>query len=106
MLKHWTWRQAAGKIPLQFKKAVKAIGGNKDTSEENDGDIEMRPGEEAEEDDDDAQRDGALHGDDSNDGSTGQARPSQRPGDVAKSEHPSEVGSRSMALSGTNILSL
>jgi hypothetical protein len=48
MLGHWTQRQAVGKVPLKFRKAVNA-GDNMSTTEDNDTDFES--GEEEEEDD-------------------------------------------------------
>jgi hypothetical protein len=51
MLKHWTRRQAAGKVPFCFRKVAKATQENADTLEENDADADsdMGSGEEAEE---------------------------------------------------------
>ena len=52
MLKHWMWRQAAGKVPFCFRKVAKAILRNKHALEENDADADSNtgPGEESEED--------------------------------------------------------
>jgi hypothetical protein len=52
MIDHWTQRQAAGKVPLRFKKVVKATRQNNGTSEENDADEDpnMGSGDEAEND--------------------------------------------------------
>ena len=44
------WRQAAGKVPFHFRRAVKAIGKNEHTSEENDAATNDEPHEEVEED--------------------------------------------------------
>ena len=58
ILKHWTWRQAAGKIPFCFRKAVKAIWQNKHTPEETNANIDTAPAEDAEkgpQDDNDSQ---------------------------------------------------
>lgn len=49
ILKHWTERQAAGEVPLQFKK-VEAARKNKRTPEENDTDADTESGKEAGED--------------------------------------------------------
>lgn len=96
MLEHWTQRQAAGKVPLQFKKAPKAIRPNKRASKESDADADIEPGEEAEEG---LQEDGDSHawGGGSSQGggdssySTEQARLGQNLGNAA--ENLSGVGS-------------
>lgn len=50
LLDHWTQRQAAGKVPLRFRKEAKAILQKKRASGDNDSDVEMGPCEEAEDD--------------------------------------------------------
>jgi len=53
LLEHWTSRQAAGKVPLRFKKAVKGIRQNIHTSEENsDDDADVEPDEDNDDNDD------------------------------------------------------
>jgi hypothetical protein len=49
ILKHWTQRQAADKVPFCFNKMDMAVGKNKHTLEEKDADTDMLS-EEAEED--------------------------------------------------------
>ena len=96
ILKHWTRRQAAGKVPFCFKKAVKAIQKNKRPSdeEENDADTDMGPGEESQDpqEDDGGQAwwERALQGDDGSYGSTERAHPGQSLGNAA--ENSSRVG--------------
>jgi hypothetical protein len=95
ILKHWTQRQAAGKVPFRFKNAAKAIQRNKPAPEENSADADMSPGEESEED---LQSDGgsqawvdrALEGNGSSNSSTEQAHTSQNLGNAA--ETSSRVG--------------
>ena len=62
ILKHWTWRQAAGKVPLRFKKAAKTIRQKNHASEENDAGTDMEAADEAEEDMRDDDRSGAQGG--------------------------------------------
>lgn len=95
LLEHWTRRQAAGKVPLRFRKVVRGIGQNERTSEENHANGSTERGDEAEDDhryDSDGQPRGdrASQRDGSTNGSTGQAHPGQSPGDVSK--NPSRVG--------------
>jgi hypothetical protein len=95
ILKHWTQRQAAGKVPFRFKNAAKAIQRNKPTTEGNSADADMSPGEESEEDlqsDDGSQAwvGRALEGNSSSNGSTEQAHTSRNLGKAA--ETSSRVG--------------
>jgi hypothetical protein len=91
ILKHWTWRQAAGKVPFCFRKVAKAVRENVDALEENNADAnsDMGPGEEAEGDSQgdavsQAWGDGASRGDGGGNGSTDQAFPAQSTGNAAE----------------------
>ena len=91
ILKHWTERQAAGKVPFRFSKA---LWKTKDVPEENNADDDMLPGEEAEEDrqdDDDShvRGNGAPQGDVGSDGLAEQAHVDESLGNAA--ENPSRV---------------
>jgi hypothetical protein len=93
ILEHWTRRQAAGKVPFQFRKVGKAIQKHKPASEESDADAGMGPSEEAEEDpqgDDDSQVWGGGAPQVNTNGSTELAHPGQSQGNAA--ENSSEVG--------------
>jgi hypothetical protein len=95
ILKHWTRRQAADKVPFRFKKTAKAIRQNKRAlEEEGNADVDMRPGEEAEDDlQDDLQDDADANswgledvesqGDGSSNGPAGQVHPRQSMGNAA-----------------------
>jgi hypothetical protein len=50
LLKHWTRRQTAGKVPLRFRKEVKDDLQNERYSEENNADADIGRGEEVEKD--------------------------------------------------------
>jgi hypothetical protein len=91
ILKHWTERQSAGKVPFRFSKA---LWKNKDVPEENDADDDMLPREEAEEDRQDNDdslltSNGAPQGDVSSNGLAEQAHVDESLGNAA--ENPSRV---------------
>jgi len=46
LLEHWTGRQAAGEVPLSFKKVAKTVRPNKHILEESDTDTDTRQDEE------------------------------------------------------------
>ena len=100
MLKHWTERQAAGKVPLEFKKATMASSEDDDDAgaesgelggESQQGDYESQSGEKSGEgsqgNDENRSGDEGSQGDRGRAGSTG---PGESPGGV--SENPSRVG--------------
>jgi hypothetical protein len=87
LLRHWTERQAAGKIPLRFNKAIWQKKPVLEENDANDANDDMPVGEEAEEDlqgGDDSQV-----GDISSDRSAERAHPGQSLGDAA--DNPSRV---------------
>ena len=88
ILEHWTRRQAAGKVPLRFLKAVRASE-NSGT----DTDTEPAEGEEDSQDDEGSQtqEDGPTQGDSSTNRSAEQIRSGQSPADDA--EDPNGVSS-------------
>jgi ATP-dependent helicase YprA (DUF1998 family) len=95
MLKHWTERQAAGEVPFQFKKKVKAARKNKRTPEENDADADTESGKEAGEDlqssDESQERgNGEFRGEGGSNSSNEHPLPGRGLGNAA--ENPSRVG--------------
>ena len=99
ILKHWVTRQAAGKIPFLFwdmpksRKAAKRTA--KEASQEDDGDIDMGPGKEAENNvlsncNSQAKGDGAPQGDCGNNDWTEWAHSAQRLSSASKD--PIRVG--------------
>ena len=97
ILKHWTRRQAAGKVPFRFRKVARAARRDEDASEESNADArsDMGPGEEAEEDmqvDDVSQAPGGGASRDSgSNGSTDQALPAPIAGNAAENAQHSEA---------------
>jgi hypothetical protein len=96
ILKHWTRRQAAGKVPFCFRRAVQE---NSDASDESnaDSDSDICPSEEAEEDSQgdnvsQARGDGASRGDSGVSSSTDQPSPPQSAGNAAENSQPGEAG--------------
>ena len=53
LLEHWTSRQAAGKVPLRFTKAVNGIRQDKGTSEGTDDDADAEPDDDDNDNDND-----------------------------------------------------
>lgn len=88
ILGHWTWRQAASKVPFRFKKAAKAIHQNTRASKGNDGDANMGPSEESpdQQDNDGSQApgDGSSQGDGGSNSSTEEAHPDQNIGNATE----------------------
>jgi hypothetical protein len=94
ILNHWMERQAAGKVPFQFKK-VNATWKNKHTLEKSDADTNMESGKEAEEDlqsgdDNQEQGNGDFQGQGSSNSSNEHALPGQGLGNAT--ENPRRVG--------------
>ena len=88
ILGHWTRRQAAGKVPFRFKKAIKAIPQKTRASEGSDGDANTGPSEESpdQQDNDRSQApgDGSSQGDGDSNSSTERAHPDQNLGNSAE----------------------
>ena len=88
ILEHWMGRQAAGKVPFLFRKAVRAILENNRTSDENGTGADMEPAKEEEDLQDDegsqAQVGGPPQGDASTHCPTQQVHPSHSPSNAAK----------------------
>jgi len=88
ILEHWTIRQAAGIVPLHFRKEVRAKPQNDCTPEENGAGTDLGPAKEGEDLQDDkagqTQEDGPPQGDRNTNHSTEQVYSSPSPGDAAK----------------------
>ena len=95
ILEHWTTRQAAGMVPLRFRKEVRAEPQNDCTPEENGAGTDLRPAKEGEDLQDDeagqTQEDGPPQGDRNTNRSTERVHSSPSPGDAA--ENPNGVRS-------------
>ena len=67
LLEHWTSRQAAGKVPLRFTKAVNGIRQDKGTSEGTDDDADAEPDDNDNDDNDNDDNDNDNNDNDNND---------------------------------------
>ena len=85
ILEHWTGRQAAGKVPFLFRKAVRAIPENNRTLDENGASEEDLQDDEGSQ----ARVGGPPQGDASTHCPTQQVHPGHSPGDAA--EDPNRV---------------